>query len=150
MKRFICFCLLLCLTGCATVILPNYVPDKNPYKRRFYADYGATVAATKKAFESAGWSVLEEADPAVYERAWQINDPNTRHVLIMTKYKRSNYGVSSSNVVLNAYIRSGVNNATEVELRYLKVSTISYKTFYKYRNDKLINRLYKAIETNLQ
>jgi len=150
MKRFVfpCFCLLLSLTGCSTLILPRYIPDKNPTTRNFYADYDAVVAATREAFKKFGWEVAQEADPAVFERAWQLKSKDVKQVLLMSNYRKSNYLIVSKHSALNAYIRSG-KDATELDLRYLKVSTFPFKSFYKYRNKKLINRLLKQIEANL-
>jgi hypothetical protein len=142
-------CLLLSLAGCATVILPTYVHDKNPYKKRFYAEYDVVVAATKKAFSDLGWELADQADPALYERAWQLREADVRQVLLMTKYQGTRFGIPPKNTVLNAYIRSGPG-ATDVELRYLKVARFPFWTSYKYRNDKLIERVSGQIEENLR
>ena len=150
MRRLLLLILLVTFGGCTSIVLPSYVSDKNPYKKRFYGDYVAVVEAAKKALDKFGWSVTEEPDPGIYEHRWEMNDPNVHHILLFTKYKESYYGLGTKNVVLNAYIRAGVNEATEVELRYLKVSTVSYKSFYDYKNDKLIEQIFKEIEKNLQ
>jgi len=150
MKRFFlpCLCLIFTLTGCSTIILPRYIPDKNPTQKKLYADYDRVVAATKAAFKDLGWEVAEEADPAVYERAWQLRDKNVKQILLMSDYHKSNFLIVSKNTAINAYIRAGAD-ATELELRYLRVSTYPFKSFYKYRNNKLINALFQRIDKNL-
>jgi hypothetical protein len=149
MKGALSWLLLITLAGCATVLLPSYVPDKNPYKRKFYADYPIVLEAVKKALASSGWTVTEEADPGVYERRWAVADPGIRHVLLFTDYRES-FGIGAKSMVLNAYVRAAPDAAVEIELRYLKVSTVSYKSFYDYKNDKLIEQIFREVEKNLQ
>ena len=149
MKRILpCLCLLVTLSGCSTLVLPRYIPDKNPTAKNFHADYEEVVAATKKAFEDLGWEVAAEGDPALYERAWQLRDKSVKQVLLMSNYRKSSFLIVTKNEAINAYIRSGTA-ATELELRFLKVSTYPFKSFYKYRNKKLISRLFDRIDKNL-
>jgi len=136
------------LSGCSTLILPRYIPDKHTVQKNLLANYDEVVAATKKAFKDLGWEVVEEADPAVYERAWQLRDPNVKQVLLLSQYRKSSYLIVSKNTAINAYIRSGAD-ATELELRSLKISTYPFKSFYKYRNKKLTNKLFSQIDKNL-
>src|SRR6185295_4495749 len=144
MKRFLlpCLCLILSLTGCSTIVLPRYIPDKDPSRKNFHAQYTEVVEATKKAFKDLGWEVAEEADPALYERAWQLRDPSVKQTLLMSNYRKSNFLIVSKSTAINAYVRSGAD-ATELELRFLKVSTYPFKSFYKYRNNKLLNKLFE-------
>jgi len=150
MKKVLFLILVLSIAGCMTINMPGYISDKHPYKRRIASDYDSTLEATKLALKDLGWEIEKEVDPSLYERAWQIDDPAIKHTLILTKYSTSNYFVSSQNIVLNAYVRSNLDATTDVELRYLNVSTISYKNFFKFRNDDLIEKIYTKIEENLK
>ena len=149
--RRVAWVLMLCiLAGCSSVILPNYITDRHPYKRRLDSSFEQTVSATKEALKDMGWGIKEEKDPGIYERSWRLNDPSIKHVLIFTEYSKSNYFVHSKNTVINAYVREIAGGSCDVELRYLSVSTYSFKKFFDYRNDHLINQIYKSIEEKLQ
>jgi len=130
--------------------MPHYVTDKNPYKRRFDSQFAQTLEATKATLQEMGWAIKEEKDPGIYERAWKLEDPSIEHVLIFTEYNKSNFFVHSKNTVINAYIRENKSGSCDVELRYLSVTTHFFKEFFTYRNDKLINKIYKSIEEKLQ
>jgi len=131
-------------------VLPKYISDRYPYKEKFYTDFYRVVDATKQALEDLRWQVAETADPAIYERAWQVDDPVIKQVLIFTEYREAFFIFGSRNSVINAYLRSGPDGAVDVQLRFLRVSTMPYKSFYKYRNDKLIEKLINQIEKNLK
>ena len=101
-------------------------------------------------FNELGWEIKEEANPGVYEREWKVTDPRVDHVLIFTDYNKSNYLVTSSHDVINAYIRTTLDGSCDVELRYMSFSMVSFKKFYNYENDKLIEKIYTRIEEALQ
>ena len=150
MNKFLGILLLLVVTGCTTVIIPNYIYDKHPVQQIFYAPYEAVYAATIKALKSSGWKIAEESDPALFERRHESEDTSRSKTVIFTQIRQLSFFVGSGYSRLNVFLNVTVDKATEVEIRYVKVTTIGPKTFNNFKNDKLVNRLLKRIEENLE
>ena len=53
MKKFLWVVLLLSFTGCVSINIPNYIQDRNPYKKTFYGPFDKVQEAITKAFEDA-------------------------------------------------------------------------------------------------
>ena len=68
MKKIILFILFLCMAGCATVSIPNYIDPQHPYVRKVYGDYNAIVVAVRQVLADEGWAVQSETSPSTYER----------------------------------------------------------------------------------
>ena len=145
MKKFILF-LAIFLVGCTSVNIPNYIPDKYPYKKTIYGDYGKVLKATEQALDEFGWAITSRADPSVFERSASDDQHLTKQTLIFTKVRETSLVVGSRYARLNAYVRSTDDKSCEVEIRYVTISSTSVKNFYNYRKDHLIERMFKRIE----
>src|SRR5262245_32039360 len=132
MKRFILL-IGVFLVGCASVNIPNYIPDKYPYKRTYYADYAKVLKATEQTLDEYGWDVTGQADPSVFERTSEDQANPSKQTLIFTKIRSTSLVVGSRYARLNAYVRSPDDKTCEVEIRYVTVSSMSVKNFYNYR-----------------
>ena len=145
MKKFLLF-LTMFLVGCTSVNIPNYIPDKYPYKKTIYGDYAKVFKATEQTLNEFGWMITGRADPSVFERSTSEGSRPTQQTLLFTKVRETSLVVGSRYARLNAYVRSSDDKTCEVEIRYVTISSTSVKNFYNYRKDHLIERMFKRIE----
>ncbi len=145
MKR-LSLLLTIFLVGCTSVNIPNYIPDKYPYKKTLYGDYGKVVRATEKTLGEFGWTITSRNDPSIFERTNAEDQHRNNQILIFTKVRATSLVVGTRYARLNAYVRSADDKTCEVELRYVTISSTSVKNFYNYRKDHLIERMFKRIE----
>ncbi|VAX37557.1 hypothetical protein MNBD_UNCLBAC01-1947 [hydrothermal vent metagenome] len=148
-KQFFAFILLFTIFGCATIVVPNYIQDKNPYKRKFYASFEKTFEATLAAVQEAGWVVEQQTDPSVFERV-ESGEFGDQQTLLITGIRKMGLFVGTRYAKLNIYIRTGSGNVSEVEIRYLSVNSTLVKNFYNYKHDKSAERLFLYIESALE
>ena len=134
------------LMGCASTNIPSYIQDKYPYKRTFYADFDKVYKATAQTLLKYGWTVTGTSDPSVFERSSSTDDSQNKQILIFTDIRQTSLFFGTRYARINAYIRTQSDHSTEVEIRYLTISSMSFKNFYNYRKDKLIERMFKHIE----
>ena len=149
MKKFLSILLILFLAGCASITIPNYIHDKHPISKTFYAPYDQVHTVTLKALSDLGWNVEKEADPALYERGRQFQDTSRQQTLIFTDINQLSFFAGSKYARLNVFLRVTADKATEVEVRYLKVTSVMFKTLYNYKNDRLVERFFNLIEEEL-
>jgi len=149
MKRFLSIPLLLTLIGCASITIPNYIHDKHPSLETFYAPYDQVHTATLKVLGDLGWRIEQEADPALYERERQSQEMSRQQTLIFTDINQLSFFAGSRYARLNVFLRVTADKATEVEVRYLKVTSLMFKTLYNYKNDRLADRIFEHIEKEL-
>jgi len=149
MKNFLSILLLLALVGCTSITIPNYIPDKHTNLQTFYASFDQVYAATIKALNGSGWTVESETDPAIFEREREIPDSSRQQTLIFTDIRQLSFFVGSRYAKLNVFLQVTADKATEVEIRYLRVTSLPFKTLNNYKNDRLTNRLFKRIEKEL-
>jgi len=142
--------LLAVLTGCTTVSIPSYLHDKNPYKKTFYSAYDQVLNATKMVLEDKGWVISGTSDPSVYERNKVIGDFKGQSTLIFTDVRQMGLFFGSRYARVNVYVTENPNNATEVEVRYLTVNSMTVKTFENYKHDASVKNIFNAIEKRLQ
>jgi hypothetical protein len=150
MKNILSVFLLVTLVGCATVTIPNYIQDDNPYKRTFYADFDKVRQTTVQTLEEMGWVLDKESDPSVFEqgRSSQVSGQQT---LLFTKIRQTSFFVATRYSRLNVYIQTAEeNNATEVEVRFLTVTSFTFKNFKDYKHDKAVERIYKHMDEKLK
>ena len=122
---------------------------KYPVKQMMQKEYEGVDAAKIKALKGAGWKIAEEADPALLERRHESQDASRPKTVIFTQIRQLSFFVGSGYSRLNVFLNVAVDKATEVEIRYVKVTTVGPKTLNNFKNDKLVNRLLKRIEENL-
>ena len=149
MKKILSILLLLSLAGCASITIPNYIHDKHPQLKTFYAPFDQVHAATLKALGDLGWKIEKEADPALYERGRQFQDISRQQILIFTDINQFSFFAGSRYARLNVFLHVTADKATEVEVRYLKVTSVMFKTLYNYKNDRLVERIFNRIKENL-
>ena len=149
MRRIVSLLLIFTLTGCASITIPNYIHDRHPNLKTFYAPYDQVHAATLKALGDLGWRIEQETDPALYERGRQSQDMSRQQTLIFTDINQLSFFAGSRYARLNVFLHVTADKATEVEVRYLKVTSVMFKTFYNYKNDRLAERIFKRIEKEL-
>ena len=145
MRKIFSFVLLLTLSGCATVDVPKYIQDKNPYKKIFYASFDETLSAAKKTLEHYGWTILNDYDPTVFEQNKELGTPEAKQILLFTEDRQTPFFLGSSYSRINAYVRTVDKTSTEVELRYVTVASVPFKTFNTYKNDRVIHHIFDAI-----
>lgn len=148
MKKFLYIFLALVLTGCASITIPNYIQDKNPYKRTLYAPFDKVREVTIQTFEDFGWAVEKESKPALFERERESGNGG-KQTLLFSKIRQTSFFVGSRYSRLNVYLREMASNKTEVEIRYLTVTSVLFKSFYGYKNDRSIERIFRRIEEKL-
>lgn len=142
-------CGLVFLLGCANVIIPNYIKDVHPYKEKFYADFDHVLEVTKETLAEMGWKVDNSSDPSVFEHSEFVETPGAKQILIYTDSRQTSLIIASSYTRINVFIRSGIDNVTEVELRYMIVTSYPFKTFYNYRNDRSVHKIFDKIKAKL-
>ena len=151
-KNIIQKCLLISLflscTGCASVTIPNYIQDKNPYKQVFYASFDKTRETVVKTLEDSGWVIEKEAKPALFERERDLESDN-KQTLIFTKVRQISFFLGSRYTRINAYVHEMANSEIEVEIRYIVVTSMVFKSFYGYKKDQAVERIFNKIEENL-
>ena len=132
--------------GCSVIHIPNYIKDENPYKRTFYAPYTLVHELTVQALEKHGWSVEGESNPALFERSREVEGAEYKQTLLYTQIRKLSLVLGMRLTRINVYLRTTADSATEVEVRYVTVTTTSVKTFYNYKNDKAVNAILQSIE----
>ncbi len=146
MKKWLVIVFCVMFSGCASVTVPQYIADKYSYKQKFYAEYDDVFKAVIKTSEEFGWTVTNTVDPAIYERSLATKTKEDLQALFFVDVKKPSSFLRRGYARANIFLRAGAGNVVELEVRYLKVSTVYVKTTFKYRNDKLINRFMKDVE----
>ena len=148
MKKFLLLLSLVSLVGCASIPIPNYIPDNNPYKKQFYGKFEDVLNATAKTLEEYGWNITETSDPAVYERK-SVDEAQRKQIVLFTQLRETPMFLGTRYLRINAFVRSAADNSVEVELRYVTVTSVPLKTFYSYHKESLIKKMLKSIEQKL-
>ena len=144
MKRLAWVVLLIACAGCVTVKIPKYLKDESPYKKKFYASFDKTFAATKQALQDTGWKVTETSSPAVFEQSPSATEKGQKEILIFTEVRQTPLILSSRYMGVNVYLRSA-DNSTDVEIRYISVMPMLFKNAETYKNDLVVNKIFERI-----
>jgi hypothetical protein len=137
----------LSVTGCASLQFPAYIQDKHPYTQRFYADHDEVLAAVKKNLGELGWQIEGTADPLTYEQN-RIPEAGSQDVLLFTEVRQTPKILWTSYVRLNVFVQTK-NKVSDVEIRYSKINSFPFKQFKKFRNDRLVKRIFQRITDSL-
>jgi hypothetical protein len=124
-----------------SVNVQNYIQDKHPYKKKVYASFDETLKVAEQTLEEFGWKLLEKTDPQVFERYTEFDTGSGAQSLLFVQLK--------GGAKFNVFIRQADKGAVDVEVRFLKASSLFFKKFYQYHNDKLANRYLKRLEERL-
>jgi len=134
----------LFLMGCVSTSIPNYLKDDHPYKKRYYKDFDHVLDNVTKALEELGWTVSGVADPYMYEKIPDNAPGEGKKILLFTEIRQTPLFMGTRYAKLNVYIRFA-KDTTEVEIRYLTLSSLSIKNIKSYRNDAAVERIFKKI-----
>lgn len=137
--------LLFCM-GCASVMVPQYIRDEYPYRKNLYADFGRVQEAVEEALKESGWQVAKTTDPALFERNKTPVDPQARQALIFTEIRQTALFLGTRYARMNIYLHAGPDTTTEVEVRYLTVTSVPFKSFYNHRNDRFVQKWLGRLE----
>jgi len=139
------FLVLLCLgwVGCTSAVIPNYLPDQQPYVRRYQADFDQTLKAVHESLTDLGWQIEQTADPLVYEQD-KIRQADQRDILIMTGVRQTPLFIGTRYAKMNVYIHSQ-QQESEVEIRYLTITSLPFKNVSSYNNEKAAERILNYI-----
>lgn len=151
-RKFGCTCLLIAtmaLSGCVSVQMPQYVNDKNPYRREYTASYDRTLKAVVQALEKSGWKVAKQTSPMVFESGSTASSPASSEVLIFTNTRQSAMLFGSCYRTLNVLIKQR-GDAADVEVRYFSIFSTIFRNFESYQNDALVQKFLDQIEQILQ
>lgn len=148
MKKYFLFSLLVFLIGCASIDIPNYIKDENPYRKNFNASYDDVLEATKQALTDSGWEITKSSDPAIYDQSLVLKKEG-KQVLIFTDVRELGLVVGTRYARINTYVQSIQDDVTEVEIRYITANSVGFKTFYNYTHDQSVKRLFYLIERKL-
>ncbi len=147
--KYTIFLAVIFLTGCASVKTLDYIQDINPYRQPFHSDYQTVVESTKTVLKEIGWTVVKETDPSVYERHRDITLKNASQILLFVELEKKSFIRRDGDIRLNVLIWSSKENKTEVEIRYQKITKITLRKFYDYRDDKRIKNIFQRLEEAL-
>ena len=139
----------LTLTACSSVTITNYIKDENPYKKAFGRNFNQLLEASTRALMDSGWTIAETTDPAIFERQRVIDDENIKQLLLVTEIRHTALILGSRYARVNIFLKTISENSTEVEIRYFSVTTIPFKSFQSFKKDKIVNKLFTKIESNL-
>ena len=148
MKKIWWFLVFVMCTGCVTVKIPKYLKDGFPYKKKFYATFDNTLTATKQALKETGWKITEMANPSTFEQDQSVNS-KVKQILIFTEIRQTPLILSSRYMSLNLYLRS-LEDATDVEIRYISVMPMLFKNSENYKNDDVVNKIFDRISQLLE
>ena len=148
MKKFVLILMMFALSGCASVNIPNYIRDENPYKKKYYSEFETALKVTVNTLNDFGWEVGEITKPSVFERTKESEDEN-RQVLLFTKIRKTSMFLGSRFAKMNIYVRSGSDNITEVEIRCITVNSVVFNKFTSYKKDRAVERIFEHIQERL-
>ncbi len=150
MKRTVAVFLMFILAGCVTVKVPKYLEGEFPYRKSFTANFDRTFAATLGALKETGWKVSETTSPAMLAPRSPAEQEKRYRVMIFTEFKQSPLFLASSYESLNVLVNSADSSHTDVEIRYLMMTALPFKTVNSYQNDRLMEKIFRKIENNLK
>ena len=137
---------LLFLSGCTAAVLPQYLSDKHPYKKEFFAGYDESVAAARMALDELGWKVSGEGDPMTYERQ---SSPSEKRIILFSEIRQTPLFLGTRYAKLNVMVR-GIQDKTEIEIRYVTVTSVPFKSIQTYKNDATVQRIFEHIAKHLK
>ncbi len=142
-------CILFFIGGCASISIPDYIKDENPYKHKFYASFEDVYREALSVLDAEGWKVEKESNPMVFERNESGAGLN-KQTLIITEVRPVALFLGTRYARLNMYLReSKQKDVTEIEIRYISINSTPVKTFQNYKHNHAVHRMFDKIEGNL-
>ncbi len=139
----------LFLVGCATITVPKYIKDENPYTEKYLADFATTQKVVISTLEKLGWKIEDTADPMVYERGQKYASVEDKQVLLFTEVKQTPFFIGTKYKRINVYLRALDAATTEVELRFIVINQFPLKSFYGYKKSGYAQKIFKMITKKL-
>jgi len=136
------------LMGCASIAIPDYIQEESPYKKVYYASYEDVLSSVTDVLNDLGWKSKGNVDPRIYEFGRKTPD-ESKQILILTELRQTPLFVGTRYAKLNIFIQSVDDNSTEVEFRYLRITSFAFNNFYRYKNDRLAQRIFNNVEKEL-
>jgi len=128
--------------------MPEYISRADhPYDRKFYAGFEKVVSSFTYVLKSHGWAIINEVDPATFERDDRYDNNGFQNLIIITDVKKHFRVVSSSSERLNVFVHS-FGNTCDVEIRY-ESQTPLVKQFISTKNDKIAQSILDAVEQEI-
>jgi xanthine dehydrogenase molybdopterin-binding subunit B len=106
--------------------------------------FDRTLNATLDALRALGWNIAEISHPSVFEYDREKESPYDQQVLIFTEIQQTPLFLSSRYTNLNVNLRA-MGESTEVEIRYIAITPVIFKSAQSYRNDALVNGIFDRI-----
>ncbi len=150
MRNVLLILFMTLVTGCVSVKIPKYLQEESSYKKKYYASFDETLAATKKTLQSQGWVITDTADPIAFEQNQDYDPSQGKRVLLFTEPRQTSMILFSRYSALNAYVRTLANDSTEVELRYHSETPVFFAHFKTSKNDHFIEKLFERIAQDLE
>ena len=142
MRKLLWVACMALLCGCTTAQIPQYLADKHPYKKQFYANYDAALKAAKSALSELGWQLAGEGDPAVYE----VGAPREgQQIILFTEVRQTAMFLGSRYARMNIILRFQ-SNGTEIEVRYLTINSVPFKNIESFKNESAAHRVFERID----
>jgi len=148
-KNILILCMAFLFQGCVSASIPHYLKDDFPYKKEFLAGYSDTLRATEQALKELGWKIGQTSKPAVYEQDSVSQQDADQEVLIFTSIRQTAMFLGTRYSKMNIYVRK-VSQGTEVEIRYITVTSTIFKAFENYQNEGAAKKVLEHIEKALQ
>jgi len=145
MKRILCLLVLMGLAGCTTAQIPTYLQDKNPYVKRVYASHEVVLDAVTQTLEDLGWTIEGTAHPSVYEQEEEAEEQEEQKLLIFTGIRQTPMFLGTRYAKMNVILRSQ-GEVSDIEIRYLTVTSVFFKNIKTYHNDSAVERIFGCIE----
>lgn len=145
-KKFYLIILIFSFLGCSSTYTANYIKDFYPYKRRMYASFSQALAAVEEELVADRWEIKKKIDPSIYEQSRQLD---IKQILVITEIRKSTLSLGTRSEYINVYIREVTDQAVEIEVRYLTLTSVPFKKFYDYRRDSVVDHLLDGIEEKL-
>lgn len=140
--------LLLTLTGCAGVQIPNYIPADHPYVRKISGNYNDILDAIKVVLFKDGYNIQSRLNPSVYERRSDGGD-QSKDVLLFTDIKAHSRLVYSTYTHMNIFIHP-IAEGAEVDVRISATTPLGIKQLQATRHDKLAKKFLNQVEQELE
>ena len=131
---------LLVFTGCAAAQIPAYLQKKFPYTHRFYAGYDKALSSLEQTLSDLGWVIEKQVDPSIFEEDTQ-SAPGSKSILVITQVRQTPMILGTRYAKMNIILHSS-GDVSEIELRYVTVTSLPLKNFVSYKNDSAAERFF--------
>ena len=72
-----------------------------------------------------------------------------QQILLFTQIRETGLFLATRYARMNVFVKTAPQDATDVEVRYMTVTSFPLKTFYSYQKDKFVNKVFRGIRSRL-